>query len=608
MPEILAALYARVSSEQQADEHTIDSQVAALRTRVTEDALQLPAEREFLDAGYSGATLVRPALERLRDLVAAGGIDRLYVHSPDRLARRYAYQALLLDEFQAAGVEVVFVNRALGQSPEDELLLQVQGMVAEYERAKILERSRRGKRHGAQVGMVSVLGGAPYGYHYIKKDEGGGAARFEIVLDEARVVRQVFQWVGQERATIGEVVRRLTAAKEQTRMGKTVWDRTTVWDMLKNPAYMGMAAFGKTQAGPVGPRLRAQRGRPLQPRDATSHRDTPLEDWLHIPVPPIVDAAVFAAVHEQLQENRRRARLGLRGAKYLLQGLVCCAQCGYAYYGKAISPSARKHHPRYYAYYRCVGTDAYRFGGVRVCGNHQVRTDLLDVAVWLEARTLLEQPHRLEQEYRQRLTVRSEQETERTAVERQRDKLRQGLARLIDSYTEGYLEKPEFDSRVSRQRQRIAALDEQVRQLADAEALQRELRLLIGRLEDFADQVEEGLETADWLARREIIRTLVSRVEIDHTQVNVVFRVPPDPFVVSPDSLDRGVLQHCRRRETRPLRAPLVHLCPRPILKHTSFQPFLDESDDTLVTYPVFHERYCPFMRHRIEKAPNVRV
>ncbi len=175
-----------------------------------------------------------------------------------------------------------------------------------------------------------------------------------------------------------------------------------------------------------GPRLRAQRGRPLQPHEARSSRDTPREDWLHIPVPPIVDAAVFAAVDEQLQENRRRARLGLRGAKYLLQGLVCCAECGYAYYGKAISPLARKHHPRHYAYYRCVGTDAYRFGGIRVCGNHQIRTDLLDLAVWREARALLEQPQRLEQEYRHQLTVRSEPETERTAVERQRDKLRQG--------------------------------------------------------------------------------------------------------------------------------------------------------------------------------------
>src|SRR6266851_2083222 len=289
MGELRAAVYARASS----DPLPIAHQLAALRAQVAADEVRVPAERCFLDDGFSGATLVRPALEHLRDQVAEGVIDRIYVHSPDRLARKYAYQALLLDEFEAAGAEVVFLNRALNHSPEDELLLQVQGMMAEYERAKILERSRRGKRHGAQTGVVSVLSGAPFGYRYIKKEEGGGAARFEIMLDEARVVRQVFQWVGQERATIGDVVRRLTAAKELTRTGRTVWDRTTVWDMLKNPAYVGLAAFGKTQAGPLGPRLRAQRGRSLQPRRARSHRDAPSEDWLHIPVPPLVDAVVF---------------------------------------------------------------------------------------------------------------------------------------------------------------------------------------------------------------------------------------------------------------------------------------------------------------------------
>lgn len=548
MAEVLAAIYARVSSEQQAEAHTIASQVADLRGRIAAEGLRLPPEREFLDAGYSGATLVRPALEQVRDLIAAGGIDRLYVHSPDRLARRYAYQALLLDEFQAAGVDVVFLNRALGQSPEDELLLQVQGMMAEYERAKILERSRRGKRHGAQAGAVSVLCGAPYGYRYIKKEEGGGAARFEIVLEEARVVRQVFQWVGQERATIGEVVRRLTAARECTRSGKTVWDRTTVWDMLRNPAYAGSAAFGKTRAGPLGPRLRAQRGRPLQPRRPATHCDTPPEAWLLIPVPPLVDAAVFAAVQEQLQQNRRHARQGQRGARYLLQGLVCCAQCGYAYYGKAISHATRRGPPRHYAYYRCLGTDAYRFGGERVCGNPQVRTDLLDAAVWGEVCALLEQPHRLEQEYRQRLAPSEEQGADQAALERQRTKLRHGLARLIDSYAEGFLEKEEFEPRIARLRQRLTALDEQGRQLADAATRQRELRLLIGRLADFTAQVEVGLGAADWLTRREIIRTLVSRVEIDHTQVNVVFRVPPDPFVASPGHV-RGVLPVCRRSD-----------------------------------------------------------
>ncbi len=345
METIQAASYARVSSEQQAEAKTIASQIAALRARVAADGLALPDEQQFVDEGYSGATLIRPALEQLRDLIAAGGIDRLYVHSPDRLARTYAYQVLLIDEFQRAGVEVIFLNRELGRSPEDELLLQVQGMVAEYERAKILERSRRGKRHAAQNGDVSVLTTAPYGYLYLRKQDSGGEGCFEIVLEEARVVRQVFAWVGRDRLSIGEVVRRLNTAGERTRTGKSVWDRTTSWGMLKNPAYMGQAAFGKTRAGSLQSRLRAQRGRSLHPRRAYSTTDVPQDEWISIPVPALVSEELFAAVQAQLEENRRRARQGERGARYLLQGLVVCRQCGYAYYGKAISPSARKGPP-----------------------------------------------------------------------------------------------------------------------------------------------------------------------------------------------------------------------------------------------------------------------
>src|SRR6516164_4857921 len=232
------ALYARVSSDQQTEDCTIASQVAALEERIGRDGLTLDPELRFLDQGYSGSTLVRPALERLRDLAAAGAIDRLYVHSPDRLARKYAYQVLLVDELQRCGVELVFLNRALGRSPEDDLLLQVQGMVAEYERAKILERSRRGKRHAAQRGSVNVLSGAPYGYRYITKWQGGGTARYEVVLEEARVVRQMFTWVGQERCALAEVCRRLQRQGVSSPKGKSAWDPTTVWGILKNPAYL----------------------------------------------------------------------------------------------------------------------------------------------------------------------------------------------------------------------------------------------------------------------------------------------------------------------------------------------------------------------------------
>ena len=450
---------------------------------------------------------------------------------------------LLIDEFQRAGVEVIFLNRELGRSPEDDLLLQVQGMVAEYERAKILERSRRGKRHAAHNGDVTVLSTAPYGYLYLRKQDSGGEGRFEIQLEEARVVRPVFAWVGRDRLSIGEVVRRLNAAGERTRTGKTVWDRTTVWGMLKNPAYMGQAAFGKTRVGPLQPRLRAQRRRSLHPRRAYSTSDVPQEEWISIPVPALVSEALFAAVQGQLEENRRRARQGERGARYLLQGLVVCERCGYAYYGKAISPSARKGNPRDYAYYRCIGTDAYRFGGERICSNTQVRTDLLDLTVWQEVCGLLEDPQWVEQEYRRRLAP--PQNDERSSADAQLSKLRQGLARLIDSYAEGLIEKAEFEPRITRLRQRIADLEAQVQHLAQAAALQEEFRLIIGRLDTFAAQVRDGLAGADWLKRREIIRALVKRIEIGEEEVNVVFRVGPDPFVESPN---RGILQHCGGR------------------------------------------------------------
>src|SRR5262249_52269777 len=337
MTSLAVAIYSRGSSDQQTHAHTIASQLSALRARVAADGFPLPEELQFIDEGYSGATLVRPGLERLRDLVAAGGVERLYVHSPDRLARKYAYQVLLMDEFQRAGVEVIFLNRELGRSPEDELLLQVQGMGAEYERAKILERSRRGKRHAAHAGVVSVLCGAPYGYHYISKQLGGGAARFEVVEQEARVVRQVFMWVGQERVSIGEVCRRLQRAGEPRRDGKTSWDRSVIWGMLKNPAYKGSAGFGKTRVGALKTRLRARRGGRLHPRRPHALEDVPRGEWILVPVPAIIEPELYDTVQEQLEENRRRARQGQRGARYLLQGSLVCKVCGYAYYGKAIS-------------------------------------------------------------------------------------------------------------------------------------------------------------------------------------------------------------------------------------------------------------------------------
>jgi len=549
MAQETVAIYARVSSEQQAEEGTVESQVAALRERVEAEGVDLSKEMTFIDEGYSGANLIRPGLEQLRDVVALQGLDRLYVHSPDRLARRYAYQVLLMDEFQRAGVEVVFLNRELGHSPEDELLLQVQGMIAEYERAKILERSRRGKRYAARCGDVAVLSGAPYGYHYVSKQEGAGQASYEIIPEEAQVVQDIFAWVGRERCSLREVCRRLQKAGVRTRSGETVWDRSVIWGMLKNPAYKGQAAYGKTQQGPMKARLRPQRHCQEHPKRPKSITKLSPDTWVLISVPALVDGALFEAVQAQLQENRQRARQGKRGARYLLQGLLVCAQCRYAYYGKAISNKAARGKQRDYAYYRCIGSDAYRFGGERICDNLQVRTDRLDQYVWEEVCALLREPERLSQEYQRRLRTPDGQQQSLQVLQTQIARRRKSIARLIDSYTEGYLEKQEFEPRIQRLRQRLNDLETQAKQKVYEQAQQAELLQVITRLEEFSARVKDNLEEADWLTKRDLIRTLVKQVEVGKEDVTIVFRVTPDPFVVDPDRSgspsNQGSLQHC---------------------------------------------------------------
>jgi len=606
------AIYARVSSEQQAGNGTIASQLAALEARVSADGLVLVPDHRFADDGYSGATLIRPALERLRDLAASGALDRVYVHSPDRLARRYAYQVLLVDEMRRAGVEIVFLNRQIGVSPEDDLLLQVQGMVAEYERAKILERSRRGKRHGARRGSVNVLAGAPYGYRYLGKHDGGGVARYEIVEEQARVVRQVFDWIGRDRASIGEVCRRLRQQGCPTSGGKTAWDRTTVWAMLRNPAYKGEAAFGKTRVGPLPARLRPVRGGSEQPRRAYGLYDTPAEDWISIPVPRLVDPALFDAVREQLAENRRRSRQSARGARYLLQGLLVCHACGYAYYGKAISLSAAKGKRRDYAYYRCCGSDAYRFGGQRLCSNAQVRTDRLDEAVWREVERLLHDPARIATEYERRLDEARRRGTDGpdlAAAETQLAKLRRGMGRLIDSYAEGLIERTEFEPRIAGFRQRIAGWDGQIKAMRDEAALQSTLSLVIGRLEDFAKRVHDRMSEVDWLMQRELIRTLVKRVEINQDDINVVFRV--DGTLPTPDPTSSGqnsFWQDCGRVERTTLRGPLIHRKHQAVFHHPGSEKRPDEFEHALVGHPYGDARHQDIVVNSVEEFFEVEI
>ena len=367
---------------------------------------------------------------------------------------------------------------------------------------------------------------------------------------------------------------------------------------------MGTAACGKTRQDPLRPRLRAQRGRPLQPRRAVSTVDVPQEEWYPIPVPAIVAPEVVAAVQEQWREHRRQARQSCRGALYVLQGLLQGQHCGYAYDGKRLSPRARQGKPRAYAYDRCLGTDAYRFGGERVCQNPQGRTDLLDVAVWQEVWTRLAHPERLAEEYRRRLQPETRaKRTSLAPVEAQLGKLRQGVARLIDRYAERLIDKDEFEPRITRLRQRLARLEEQRQAGADEAALQTELQLISGRLEDFATTVHSGLEAADWASQRDLIRTLVKRVEVARDQVNIVFRVDPYPDDADPE---KKSLQLCRGSEHRPLRAAFVREHPLLTIQDARVQPHLDQPQHPAVLDPLAQNRSQRVVLHIVEGFDNL--
>ena len=542
-PNLRVAIYARVSGEQQAKEGTIASQLEAVTQRVASDGLTCEPELCFVDEPCSGDFLVRPGLERLRDQAAAGVIDLLYVLDPDRFSRKYAYQVLILEELTRCGVEVIFLCNPLGCGPEENLLRQVQGMIAEYERAKIMERCRRGKQYAARQGSVNVLSGAPYGYRYVSKHEGNGQARYQVVVDEARVVQKIFEWVGQERCSIGEVRRRLQRDGVPTRGGQSVWDRSVIWSCLKNPAYKGTAAFGKTRAGALKPqRLRPQRGRPEVPRRPISRVDTPSEDQILIAVPGLVSADLFETVAAQLEENRQRRRDRPDGGRYLLQGLVVCKRCGYSYYGKTVSRvSGRGKVP--YAYYRCLGSDAYRFGGQRLCWNKQIRTDTLDASVWEDVGQLLSEPERVRAEYQRRLQrARTGQNHELEHSNKMAKNVKKLISRLIDAYGEGLLDKSEFEPRILAAKERLAKWEEECRRQASEATEEAELRLVIGQLEEFARRVSAQLQEPSWETRRDVVRALVKRVEVDEQEVRIVYRVSPSPFERRPQ---QGSLPRC---------------------------------------------------------------
>ena len=515
---VTVVAYARVSTDRQAEKQTIAQQIERLQTYAEQQQLQLSAEQIYKDDGYSGARLDRPALDRLRDAAGNGAFDVLLITSPDRLARRYAYQVWLLEEFERAGVQVIFLERPPTGDPQDVLVIQIRGAVAEYERTVIADRMRRGRLAALRAGQLVPWTVPPFGYRqdpHRPRDPAG----LQIDEDAAHVVRQIFTWYIEDGLTLYGIAQRLIDRGVPTPTGRLYWNPSSVRKILMNAAYRGVAYGNQKQTMP------AKRRHPLLGREprgegGESYRLRPVEEWIGVPVPSLIDDARFALAQARLQRNQQWATRNTHG-EYLLRRLLSCRWCGLA---MNVWNNGR------YAYYRCKGMDVLVMRGRREpCHARQIPTARIDTLVWDDLRQLLSEPEVLQdavQRFRDGWLSGEERQARRRDFRRRRAQLQRRIERLVDAYQAEALTLEELQQRRTQLQMRLAEVtrDEQV---LDAEAAQRDhLQTVAARVEDFREAISAGLEHAGFDQRRSLVELLVDRVVVDGQDVEIRYVIP----------------------------------------------------------------------------------
>jgi site-specific DNA recombinase len=376
------ALYVRVSTTRQTQ--TIDQQLTRLLAHVERHNWTLEERHIYRDDGYSGASLTRPGLDALRDRVTLAEIDLLLLTAPDRLARNYVHQVLLLEEFQRGGCRVEFLEHPMSQDPHDQLLLQIRGAVAEYERTLIAERMRRGRLQKLQTGALLPWTRAPYGYR-TDPDRPRDPKGVRIEAGEAAVIAEIYATYLEGNQSLCGLTTNLTRRGIPTLSGRVRWNQSTVYDLLTNPAYAGMVYAGRTRC--VDAQVRQSALRPVGYKRAS--RMTPSTAWIFVAhVPPIVSQDQFDAVQAKLAYHRRFARRHNMTHPYLLRNLVSCGLCRLACGGCAKGP---------YRYYICRGkgsqTQSCRD---ERCPARFIPASQLDEIVWQDVCELLCHPAQIE--------------------------------------------------------------------------------------------------------------------------------------------------------------------------------------------------------------------
>ena len=516
------AAYARVSSRRQAQAQTIEQQLDRLRTHAAACGWELVQEHVFRDDGYSGASLGRPGLDRLRDAAAGARLDRVLITAPDRLARNSVHQVLLVEELQGHGVMVEFLDRPMSQDPHDQLLLQIRGAVAEYERTLITERMRRGRLRKLRAGILLPWTRPPYGYR-VDPERPRDPAGVRLDEAEASVVRELFAWFADEGASVCELARRLHRLGIASPFGLESWHFSTVRNVLNNPVYFGQVFGNRLRTRPVQRRRSA-----LRPagRAGDSRRVVDPAEWIAVAtVPAIVTRKQFERARERLAYSQRMAPRNNRVHEYLLRGLVSCGHCRQA--------CAGRHVWRGYDYYVCrTRTRPSPQSTGERCPTRCIPGRPLEELVWRDLCEVLAAPemvaHAMERA-RGGHWLPQEMQARRANLRRARAALNQQIERLTEAYLGGVVPLDEYRRRRHDAEGRLVALEGQERGLAHDAGRRAEAAHLAAHAEAFCLRVRQGLEQADFGRKRELLELLIDCVVVTGEAVEIRYAIPVRP-------------------------------------------------------------------------------
>jgi site-specific DNA recombinase len=515
-----AALYVRVSTDRQQHAQTIEQQVTQLRTYVAaRDGWTVAEEHIFRDDGHSGAKLDRPGLDALRDHAARAAFDVVVVCAPDRLARNFVHQMVVLEELERRGVRVVFCDRPWRDDPHEQLVTQIRGAVAEYERTLIADRMRRGRQARLRSGQLLPWTRAPYGYR-LHPERPRDPATVGVDPVAAVVVQELFAAYATGGVTLHTLAAQLTARGVPTPTGRPIWRPTTIRNLLTNPAYKGQAASGRLRTT-----LARRRKSALEPIGrGMSTRAHPSEEWIIVPVPALVAAEQFDLVQRRLAANQRSARRSTTHP-YLLRGLVSCGVCRLSCSGVTRTATDTR-----YRYYRCLGKQArVSSGRSRCCPARFIPATQLDELVWVDLCAVLQQPALVAQALERAHSgawVPGELRRRQASLRQVRASVARQRQRLLEAYLAEVIDLACFQ----RQDRGLAGQEADLLAREREVAAEGERLVQVSAIAQSTTQVLKGLRVglgqASFGQRRQLVELLIDRVVVTDGKVEIRYVIP----------------------------------------------------------------------------------